>query len=39
MKHSLRLRSEVDDVMISESSEPMIVNFSEQYYTPKTNDN
>jgi hypothetical protein len=31
-KHSLRLRSEVDDVMISESSEPMIVNFADQYY-------
>jgi hypothetical protein len=39
MKHSLRLRSEVDDVMISESSEPMIVNFGDQYYAAKTNDN
>jgi hypothetical protein len=38
-KHHMQLRSEVDDVMIAESSEPMIVNFADQYYTPKTSDN
>jgi hypothetical protein len=38
-KHPLRLRSEVDDVMISESSEPMVVNFGDQYYAAKTNNN
>jgi hypothetical protein len=37
-KHPLRLRPEVDDVMISESSEPMIVNLADQYYAAKTND-
>ena len=38
-KHHMQLRSEVDDVMIAESSEPMIVNFADQYYAAKTNDN
>lgn len=32
-KHRMQLRSEVDDVITAESSEPMIVNFADQYYT------
>ena len=31
-KHHMQLRSEVDDVMIAESSEPMIVNFADQCF-------
>lgn len=39
MKHHLQLWSEVDDIITAESSEPMIVNFTDQYYAAKTSNN